>query len=331
MFDKINALKKIAFKALLLVIPLYVLWFLYIRYMPIYYNRPNELHWFFIKKSLEKEYRIPETDILFLGESRVNAGIDFTEIEGSYSFAAGGATPVEMYYILKKYSENYPLPDTVFMSISPRFLSETYAFFPYAVAQKLINQSDFKDIISHSNKHDTILGKNPELKFFLYQLNYFEYYQSNVLYNYVFKGYKSNTRLIDYMILNKGASLHPGLKDSCSELNYETNYLSFKPAPLLTAYFEKILIFCKRNDIFLIFDFMPFNESSFNVMNKNFISEYKTYINAFARQYPELIISDTLYCYPDIFFGDESHLNAKGKEKFTEYLNLKYFNKKLSN
>jgi hypothetical protein len=296
--------------------------------MPLYYSRPNGVHWYFIRKSLEKKYPVPESSVIFLGESRVNAGIDFAKIKGAYSFASGGATTIEMYYILKKYSEGYGAPDTVFLSVSPRFLSETYAFYPYAVASKLIDRKDFNEIMAHSQKGDTILAQHPRLKFGLYQLNYFEYYQSDVFYSYVLNSYSENQKLIEDMIRNKGASPHPGLKDSCSDLNYETKYKAFHPAPLMDIYFNKLLKMCRDSGVYLIFDFMPFNESSLKVTNPVFIKEYQAYIQGLAVSYPEFSISDTVYSYPDAYFGDESHFNLKGKEKFTDVLLSKYFNKK---
>jgi hypothetical protein len=133
---------------------------------------------------------------------------------------------------------------------------------------------------------------------------------------------------MDEMNHYRGASPHPGLKDSCSDLNYETRYTYFKSAPIIDLYFDKIFRFCRDNGIFLIFDFMPFNESSFKKMNPVFAKDYRAYIRSYAEQYLEFDISDTLYCYPDVLFGDDSHLNSKGKETYTDYLLKTYFNKR---
>jgi hypothetical protein len=321
-------IKKLIYRGLLLIIPVYILWFLYIQYMPMYYSRPNGIHWYFIKNSLEKNYPFEPVRILFLGESRVNAGIDFNRINDCRSFASGGATSIEMYYVLKKYCAAYPKPNLVFLSISPRFLSETFAFYPYAVAMKFIDRHDFKEIKSRLSKSDTTLGTNPAFKFWLYQLNNLEYYQSDVLYSSVFMSYKDNTKLIEEMLNHRGASPHPGLADSCSELNYETRYQTFKPSPIIDTYFDLLLNFCKERRIDVIFDFMPFNESSLKASNPIFIQEYRSYIRGYAQKYPEFRISDTVYAYPDNCFGDESHLNFKGKERYTKYLLERYFLKR---
>ncbi len=293
--------------------------------MPMYYNRPTNTRWYFIKQSLEKAIEIPRANIIFLGESRVNAAVDFNQIPNSYSFASGGATPIEMFFILKKYTENYSVPDTVFFSVSPRFLSETFAFYEFAVRNGLFSSKDFSEICSHLTNNEQTLRKYPKLNFALYKLNYIEYYQSDVMYNYVFSGLKKNKEQIAEMIKMKGGRHHPNLKDSCSELNYETNYEHFIPAPILTAYFNLILSFCEEKNIHFVFSFVPMNESSYKALKPAFIKEYKSYIKSFSEKYPLFQISDTIYSLPDVYFGDESHLNLKGKMKFTEYLKKTYF------
>ena len=316
--------RRIIKKGLLLIVPVYLLWFMYIQFMPNYYNRPTNTRWQFIKESLYKKYVIPDSDIIFLGESRVNAGVDFTQIPNTYSFASGGSTPIEMYYILKKYAANYKKPKQVYLSISPRFFSEVFAFHPHVLRNNLLAYPDMHEICAALQKGDTTLGNFTRLKFFFNKLNYIEYYQSDVLYNNVFGGHKENIDLINEMIKQKGGRPHPGLRDSCSELNYETSYEHFTPSEILTHYFNLIFSFCKDEDIKLTFFFMPMNKSSYKALKPAFIKEYKTYIQGFQTQYPEFNISDSVYFYPDSFFGDESHLNSKGKELFTKQFAQKY-------
>ena len=312
--DKKHLIKK----GLLLIIPLYFLWFAYIEFFPMYYNRLTNTRWYFLKESLTGKYKIPKVNKVFLGESRLNAGLDFTKIPDAYSFASGGSTPVEMYYILKNYLVKYPKPDTVFLSISPRFFSEIFAFWHFAVRNNLISYTDMNEILSEKEKQDTVLGSFAKANFFLYKADYLGYYQDDVLYNYIFAGYSENKKMVDTMIKMHGGRPHPGLKDSCSGLNYETKYSHFIPAPLLENYFDKTLAFYKEQDIKLIFFSMPMNSSSFEKLNPEFVREYQRFMQKYQQKYPEFNISDSLYAYPDTLFGDASHLNLKGKEKFTE-------------
>lgn len=308
---------KIINKTAILILPVYLLWFLYVEYMPMYYNSANNTRWYFIKKSLEKEYKIPKSDYIFLGESRVNAGIDFTKIKHAYSFASGGASSIEMYYILKRYLKNYPKPKKVFVSISPRFMSEKFAFYPYFIRNKLLSFSEMKEICSTIQQKDTTLGKAPMRKFILNKLNYLVYYQNDVKGNNVFGAYKTNKNMISEMIKLKGGRVHPKLKEKSSELNAEAKTPHFNQSFILETYLNKIFKLCEKEKIDLQFFFMPMNETSFNALNSNFKSEYKLYIHNLQKEYPNFKISDSIYFYKDIYFGDASHLNNKGKELFT--------------
>ncbi|MCD6556716.1 MAG: hypothetical protein J7K64_05920 [Bacteroidales bacterium] len=314
---KYSEIKHIFKKGIIYLLPLYVLWILYIEFMPMYYNRPTNTRWYFLKETLAGKYKIPKANKIFLGESRLNAGLDFTKIPDAYSFASGGSTPVEMYYILKKYLKNHPKPDTVFLSISPRFFCETFAFWHFAVRNNVISHADLQEILSETEKNDTVLGSFPKLNYCLYKADYLGYYQDDVLYNYVFTGYSENKKMISEMQSMQGGRPHPGLKDSCSLPNYETKYTDFRPSSLLLKYFEKTADLCRKNNIKFFFFSMPMNESSFNVLKPDFVSKYQKTIQICAGKYPEFDISDSLYAYPDNYFGDASHLNPKGRKIFT--------------
>lgn len=327
---KINQKKKgkVFFAKLILTISaLYATFFLYIEFFPNYYNTVNNTRWRITKKILSKEIDISDTTVnfLFIGDSRVNAGIDLLKIPNSWSFASGGSTPVEMYFILEKYLQNYPKPDTIFFSISPRLLQKTLIFWDYAVRNDFITYNDFAEIEKHRQTAD-VIELCPKGKFLLYKLNYIRYYQSDIFTNRVFFAKEKNEQMLTWVLTHNGQRLHEGLRDSCSELNYETKFSNFSPPPLFDFYFNKIFETCQKEGIYIFFDVMPMNYSSSKKLNVNFIAEYKDYINSYQNKYPDFLFSDTLIFYPDKYFGDESHLNVKGQKKYTEYFFNLYLN-----
>jgi len=327
---KINLNKnlKIFVKIFIFLLSIYIITFTYIQYCSIYFNDENSNNWFYLHKVLTKEIDLKDTTIkyIFLGESRLNSALDFKKIPYCWSFSYGGTTPVEQYFILKKYLLNYNKPDTIFYSVSPRFISETFSFWQYAVRNDFFTNDDFNEIISNYNSlNDTVLGNFPKIKFFLYQLNFISFYQTDIYKNRIFLKKSNNTDAIKCIQSHKGQSMHPNLKDSCSELNYETKYKYFTPSKLLDFYFNKILKLCSENNIKVIFLFMPMNESSYYKLNTKFTKDYKSYMNLYQEKFPEFEISDTIYHYPNIYFGDNSHLNFSGQQKFTNQFIEKYF------
>jgi len=310
--------KNFIIKFTLILISVYITVFLYIEFFPEYYNNVNNTRWQITKNTLNKNIDISDTtiNILFIGDSRLNAGIDLSQIPNSWSFAMGGATPVEMYFVLEKYLQKYEKLDTIFLSISPRFLSEILAFWDYAVRNNFITTDNFIEIQKHNNKN---LGFCPKGKFLLYKLNFINFYQSDFFTNRIFLAKAKNEQMLKYVLNHNGQRLHQGLQDSCSEQNYETNFTNFAPPQLFDYYFNKIFETCQQKNIYISFETMPMNQASEKKLNKNFVADYQNYIQSYQKKYPEFKISDTLLYYNNSFFGDKSHLNSKGQKKYTEY------------
>jgi len=293
----------------------------------MHYNSVDNTRWYYFKQIFENKIEIEKSNILFLGDSRVNTNINIKKISNAWSFAAGGSSPIEMYYALTNYIQTYSKPDTIFVSFSPRTFIEAYSFWGYAIRNNYFSHNQFSEIHSKLKQFpsDTVLGSFPYLHYLLYQLNYIEYYQTDLYKNHVFLAKQKNEQIIHHFQLEKGVWVYPGLKDGCSELNYESKLKSFKVSALLNLYFLKLMGLCQKENIYLIFDFMPMNESSYQSLDKNFILEYKKYIKSIENKYPDFAISDTVYYYKDKYFGDNSHLNEKGKQIFTNYVQHKYF------
>ncbi|MEA2042999.1 MAG: hypothetical protein U9N85_10670 [Bacteroidota bacterium] len=321
-----KVLIKIITRALLLILPVYAMWWAYTEYFPLNYNSPTPMRWHFIKTTLDEKNIRPKISKLFLGESRLNAAVNFNKIPNSYSFASGGSTPIELFHIWKKYIRNFPVPDTVFLSVSPRFYTQTFAFWPYAVRSGLIDRENMTGIISeyHKQPKDTVLGTLPAIKFAAYQLHWFGYYQQDIKKNYLFRAKQKNRNMIQDMKARRGGRFHPGLKDSCSALNFETNLKTFKPAPLLDSYFIKLLKSLKRNNCETIFLFLPMNKSSFQRLHPQFVNDYERYMQTVQNRFPKFTIAHKIYAYPDSLFGDASHLNSKGRIIYTDSLRVKF-------
>ncbi len=327
--EKINSNKvarRIILRIISILLPVYLIWWCFIEFFPMQYASQTAVRWYYLKERLEPA-NLPQTDNLLLGDSRLNAGVKVCDLPQSYSFASGGSTSIEMYYVLKKYIDAGGKPKRVFISISPRFFTEKFIFWHYAARSGFINFSDISEIGSAARNfpNDSLFSFMPEAKYLLYRLNYPGYYQYDVRKIYTLDRHKRNMQLLDIMKNSCGNRPHTGLKDSCNELNYETRFKIFEPSQILNYYFIKILELCKENKFETIFLCCPMNESSFNALSNNFKNSYKAYFDNIQMQYPEFELSNTIYSYPDSLFGDASHLNEKGQAKYTEFLLKTYF------
>jgi len=317
--------KKLLYKIILLLLLVQLPLYFYIEYFPMYFNSKNNTRWVYLKEKL-KEKR-PQVDVLFLGESRVNAGIDINRIANSWSFAAGGTTAIEMYYMLSNYLKINKKPKIIYFSLAPRSLVSIYSFWDYAVRNNFFSVKEMNEILEASyqlEKHQTI-GYLAHLKYEAYRFNFIKYYQFDIKKSKLLTAYKRNMQLFAEMDSMRGRRFHPRLKAVCHKPNCESKLKNFKVPALLNHYLYRLFDLCQQNNIPVIFDFSPMNETSVKQLKPQVVSSYKLYINKLAKKYPDFLISDTLYAYPDSCFGDPSHLNKRGQEKFTNYLIEKYF------
>jgi len=328
-YFKNKMIRKLVARILLLLLLLYGTTYFYFSYGYLYFYSENNTEWVYLNRMLSGQLQHDSVKTLLLGESRLNAAINTQLIDHSLMFAPGGATSIENYYALQKYLKSHKKPETVFLSISPRFMSELFAFWEYACRNDFFTFSEINEIVENNSKleNSDLLGNFVFLKFMSYRLKYLAYYQGDMFDNHLFFAKNRNVELLKDLYLNHGERMYPQQNGS-SELNYETHYTSFKYEGLLDFYFHKILNECKEQKIHLISESIPMNYSSHKKLSDNFVKTYQVYMKTIQNQYPEFSISDSLYSFPDSLYGDASHLNLKGKQLFSELMLQKYFSTK---
>ena len=244
-------MKTFFIKTIIFTSVLYIISYLYISFFPIYYNSVDNTRWYYFQQIFERKIKIKKSSILFLGDSRVNTNIDVKKIQNTWSFAAGGSSPIEMFYALKNYIGIYSKPDTVFVSFSPRTFIEAYSFWNYSIRNNYLTNSQFNEIYNNLKQEpeDVVLGNFPYFKYLLYKINYIKFYQTDIYKNHIFLAKKKNEQIISHFQYEQGIWNYPNLKNTCSALNYETKLNSFSSSSLLNLYFIKILDLCKKNSL----------------------------------------------------------------------------------
>ncbi len=303
---------------------------------PMYFYSENNTRWLF-QNSIINNTQSDTINTLFVGDSRLNTGIDIMQFDNAWQLSIGGASTIEMYYSLKKYLKNNRKPDTIYMSFSARSLIGVFSFWEYAVRNNLFTYSDIKEILMTSKKienHRTLRKKaslqykkekelyifNPYIKFFLYKINFIKYYQNDIKNNSIFFAKKDNELFFEELTKYKGHRKYKYYHKTNDYLNYESNLKSFDYSKLLNYYLDLIFDVCRKNDIHVVYFTCPINASSFDKLNKNFKTEYLDYINHYKKKYREFNISDTIISFDNSCYGDASHFNSKGQKKNTNYL-----------
>lgn len=314
-------MSKFIFRSISLLLLFYTLYWCYLHYLPSYYNSATNNRWHFLKETLTTQQQYATQPILFVGDSRLNAGVDFIQIDSCFNLSAGGISPIEMYYIVKKYLTVYPAPKKIVLSQSPRFFTELFSLWKFAVRNRFFSEQELAEIFTTAAQtNDSLIGTLPEYQSLLFTLKYFEYYQPDLRASRIFFGKKRNDKMNAYMLYNKGKRPHQLHHKKSSGLNYEATMEDFSPSPLLDYYFDKLLQLCHEQAIEVHFVNMPMNASSYRKLPAPLKVKFENYLRTKNKRYPNMHFDTRLSAWPDSMFGDPSHLHSVGAKYFTDSL-----------
>ena len=265
---------------------------------------------------------------LILGDSRAMADIMPSETDNTFTFnlAVGGATSIEMYYTLSNFIENNGVPGKVYIMFAPFHYTIIDNFWTRTAYFNYLSISDMKDLYSYAKAADseTLLRKGYQNDLISYRTRFPDKYLPALL-NAKFIG-RYNDNISKYNEISSEFGYGEfGTEDGCSALNYETGYEHMHTtgdAVLLDMYMNRLLQLCSDLEIDTELLIPPMNESSYNALQPSYVSEFNDYIDTLKIKYPAITIDGNISYMSDIYFGDASHLNRKGAEKFTKSLSF---------
>lgn len=269
----------------------------------------------------------PET--IILGDSRAMADLVPSEMSGTtVNLAVGGATSIEMYYALETYIKNNGVPENAVIMFAPFHYSIIDNFWTRTAYFNFLSPSQIKDLISYADasNSETIMRKGYKNDLLSYMIRFPDKYLPALINSKFIGRYSENKSTYNTLACNLGYGEF-GTADGCSDLNYETNYENMHTtgdAVLLDMYLNRLLKLCSDNKINTILAIPPMNESSYNNLKPSYVIEFSEYLNSLRLVYPAITIDWVIPCYEDKYFGDSSHLNRKGAEKFTKEFQEKY-------
>ncbi|MCR4922882.1 MAG: hypothetical protein K5931_02605 [Lachnospiraceae bacterium] len=268
--------------------------------------------------------------IVILGDSAAMADL-VPKLSGRnvVNLAVGGATPVEMYYTFKDYLEVYGSPDMVIIMFSPFHYSYMDNFWTRSIYFKHFSIAEAFKVYYQGKKtgSDTIDdGKHNITDVISCYCSLPQSYLPALLNSRFNNRYSENIGKYREISSQKGHGLF-GKMDGCDYLNYESGYSSMKmdgDHKIIDLYMRKILELCRKNSVNTVLGQCPMNESSYSELNPDYISQYTEYIEDLSKIYPQGIYELEIPKYDNMYFGDASHLNEKGAEKFSREFFAKY-------
>jgi len=248
-------------------------------------------------------------ELLCIGDSRAKAGfipkIYDDKHHKSINLSLGGATPIEGYYILKKYLQNNPTPKKILLSFAPFHIQAQDTYWTRTVTFDFLSWYEYATISMDAYKLlDTTLGDESYLE---YKIIGFSYLTNTIKYPFDEK-YKNNTKTWQTLQESKGHFFF-GKSTKTNRPNQEAQAKDkhFVASKLIDYYLDKLLALAKEKHVPVYWFTMPFSQLSYNLIHNNYKKEYKSYLEKKSKEY-DMKILNQLMPLANNYFGDSSHL-----------------------
>ena len=306
---------------------------IFLSFCKMFYNGPEYPMW---KSKFEYIQKNHNSENIIIGDSRALAGI-VPDIIGDdfYNLSYGGGTPIEGYFLLKKYiSKN--IPKTIIISFSPFHLEYSNVFFGRPLKYNIFSTKEIVEILKKSkelnnkfyNYDDRNLGYKNDLEYLsvylesiLTKWNFFYFYRPEMRNALTQLRIFDNIKVYNEIKIRKG-NYDFGKNNISSGLNFEAknSHSGFVVSKVMDYYLNQIMQLALENKIKIYYIVTPFNETSYKNLNLNYVRDYDSYFQLLKNKYKNVVWHHQIFSYEDSYFGDRSHLNSRGQIKFSKYI-----------
>lgn len=316
---------KLFIKFIGIVLPVFLALSLYCALFPMWYLDEE-----YAMYRQQKDYITKSGDdnrVLIIGDSRTKAGMIPSELsDGCYNLALGGTTPIEGYYTLKEYLEHHPAPEYVVVAYAPMHYMDVDALWTRNIYFHVMNEEDAGElfgIAAEYEKHENILIEHYRLEYAMYRF-YMPNKYCTALKNAGFIGrHASNVEKYSQVSDRRGQNYF-GLADGSGDINGEAKESDFISSDIITYYMQRLFDLCQENNIQVVVEQLPMNETSRAILTEDFKTHYRDYMYELAITNPTVRIFGDFYMYPNDYFGDADHLNPVGAQAYCQFMRERY-------
>ena len=260
-------------------------------------------------------------ETMILGNSRAMAGL-VPEVIGNrvVSFALGGGSPIEAYFIAKRIVGCARPPQRVIISFSLLQFTQRHFYWLRSAPFKFFSFQEMEQVRLDSERlGDTSVYSKPDLFGAIGVVRNFSYEASFPSYNFAamlnakFIGRKERNDAVWELIRRDRGYHHFGTRARMDWPGPEADLVAFKPAPIMTEYFEKTIALLREHGVAVQYVAMPINELTAKGMRPLLREAFEKYLEGLrARKGNFEIIGEIFTTLPPGYFGDLEHLNRSG-------------------
>lgn len=268
-------------------------------------------------------------DTVILGDSSAMSSFVPDRLsESCINLAVGGATSIEMYFFLKNYLECHEAPQNVVVMFTPFHYANIDNYKTRTMYFKALSVMEARELysVAKATGVSQIYDDNTVWDEIACRAGLPNKYLPAITASHFIGRYDSNRAGYEAIVNSRGYGMF-GTQDGCDGLSYECAYTQINygaDLELLTLYFEKLYSMCRDNNISVLLIQPALNEASYNAIDQGYVDTYTAYIDMMAGLCVGLEYENELRCYPNEYFGDVSHLNSRGAEKFSDEIKSLY-------
>ncbi len=279
------------------------------------------------KRTMLDECRLGTVSVF--GDSRTMAAILPTAmIIPVENFAMSGTSPVETYFAIERALRCRVLPKLVVIAHSALKFSSDSDYWVFSARCGFLNFAQMRALDADAarlNDNESIHmrrgdGLRPTLRELLFALRFPPFYFDSLVNGYFALRWQHNRQAMRDALQSSGHALF-GTAAGSSEVAIEAGPQQYSTSPLVDLFFSRTLALLAKHGIPVVVLTMPINHATFARTRPELERQFAAYLRAKARQYPNLrVVSPAIPCWPDRFYGDAWHFNARGAEAFSHEL-----------
>lgn len=265
-----------------------------------------------------------------VGDSRPMAGLLPNRVDdGAVNLALGGASPIEVAYLVDDLLSCPVLPERVVISFATEHFLGTDTYWARSLAFGFLDVRQAEEVRSVSKQlgddsiyattwHGDITGR---LKNYAYAVKFPSLYFGSVLAGGFLLREPSNEEILKRVTQARGHHFF-GTAAGTSRISPEDVKIeSFRPRPIFDFYFERAVARLGAKGVPVYYVGMPVNESTYRAMRPEVAAQISAYLEGYRLRHPNFhVIGEPVPFLPDEYFGDVEHLNQRGAERWSKYL-----------
>lgn len=260
------------------------------------------------------------------GDSRAAVAFVPARLPGTTNVALGGSTPVEASYVADALLRCARPPRRVVLYFSPPQLMVSTYFWDRSALFGLLGYDQLEEIRRWSRRlNDPLLyaparfgDLDAKLDDAVHAVRFPSYYSSMIVKHFGIGRLAENRRIAADTLAARGQHGY-GSDPGSHEIADEARMESFRPSPLYTLYFERLLESYARRHTRVFFVAPPFNRSTALRIRPEVLAAYRAYLSRLAARHANFtVVGLPASSMDDAFFGDSTHLNARGAAVFSD-------------